>query len=194
MEANMNVSLCFQRLRKLKDRLITINTVVKGNSLEQEIEALNKIIIDMGRMQFTNIMLVIGHPESFADIELPTVGIQDDSGTILAMCSINPSKFEISLIRKYFLLQDSKGWSFTEKDIYDIPFSWLCDRYYPTCDKQYKHRKAIYMEGLVSNENITEYGHKGIKEGLLSWLHKFYTVTPMGEPQNQETGKENSDE
>ncbi len=188
----MNVSLCFQRLRKLKERLISINSVVSGTTLGHEVEALEDIIQFIAKTQFTNIILVIGHPESFTDIELPTTGFFGCD--TLAMCSINPSKFESSLLKKYFLPPDSNGRFFSEKEAYEIPFSWLCDRYYPTCDKMYKYRKAIFMEGLVSNDNLTEYGHKGVKEGLLSWLHRFYLTAQFGDPSNQKERKGDGNE
>jgi hypothetical protein len=115
--------------------------------------------------------MIIGHPESFADIELPKWEI--DHSTTIMIC-IDPSKFVISLLRKYFRPEGSPD---HEVDV--GPLGCLCDWYYVTCDKQYKYRKAFYLEGLISNDDLTEFGRKGINSRLKKWLVDFYKTASI---------------
>jgi len=168
----MDIVSCLKNIQNLKQRLKNISTVVGDKNLGNEITALDCLIEETAKTKFTTVIMIIGHPESFTDIELPKWNI--DHSTTIMVC-IDPSKFVISLLRKYFKPEGSPSHEVGVGG----PLGCLCDRYYETCDKQYKYRRALYLEGLISNDDLTEFGRKGINSRLKKWLVDFYKTTSI---------------
>ena len=168
----MDIVLCLKSILSLKQRLNNISTVIGDDKLANETAALDCLIDEVRKTKFTSVIMVVGHPESFTDIEMPKWEI-DNCTTI--MIFIDPSKFVISLLRRYFRPEGAPSHEVEKGG----PLGCLCDRYYATCDRQYKYRRAYYMEGLISNDDLTEFGRKGINSRLKKWLVDFYKTASI---------------
>lgn len=162
------------RLRRLKRRLESIVGVAESsdvisNDLLDELECLQWAMDNIVSTNFTHIALIVGHPLSFDNVEIQNFKIDDN---IAATVEFNPSKFEISLLRKYFRPESATG----RKIPIDLPDYLICEEYYATRDKLNQDQVAFYVEGLIHNEHLAEFGKRGARAKLRKWLIDLYNA------------------
>jgi hypothetical protein len=162
------------RLRRLKRRLESIVGITESNEdipkdLLDESECLQWAIDNIVTTNFSQVVLIVGHPLSFDNIEVQNFKIDNN---IAAAVEFNPSKFEISLLRKYFKPENATG----RKIPLELPDYMIGEEYYATRDKLNQDQVAFYVEGLVHNEHLTEFGKHGVRAKLRKWLIDLYNA------------------
>lgn len=149
----------FKFLLALEKRIEQIASLSKSSKVLDETRSLNWAINELYGLYCEKVILIISS-NKLTDLEMT----KQKSGSLTSIIEINPSKFEISLLRKFMKL-DQSHLEINAKD--EISPYVLCDRYNIV---KLNQDSVIYIEAYIPKNVIYDIGNKELVSHLKKWL------------------------